>query len=86
MEKNNSLCFTEVNVTKDDLPVICPPIGTPTYNTHPRQFLDVTKTGSAKCPYCGTLYVLVGEKPLFTEMYEGDNHVCRNESQTLIAY
>jgi uncharacterized Zn-finger protein len=28
------------------------------WNTHPRVFLDVGKTGEAKCPYCGTLYRL----------------------------
>ena len=29
-----------------------------TWNTHPKVFLDVAKTGSAKCPYCGTEYAL----------------------------
>jgi uncharacterized Zn-finger protein len=28
------------------------------WNTHPKVFLDVAKTGSAKCPYCGTEYAL----------------------------
>ena len=28
------------------------------WNTHPRVFLDVAKTGEAKCPYCGTVYRL----------------------------
>ena len=28
------------------------------WNSHPRVFLDVAKTGSAKCPYCGTVYQL----------------------------
>jgi uncharacterized Zn-finger protein len=26
-------------------------------------FLDVADTGSAKCPYCGTTYVLDGDAP-----------------------
>jgi uncharacterized Zn-finger protein len=30
----------------------------PVWNHHPRVFLDVTKTGQAMCPYCGTVYVL----------------------------
>jgi len=28
------------------------------WNSHPRVFLDIAKTGSAKCPYCGTVYQL----------------------------
>ena len=28
------------------------------WNTHPRVYLDVAKTGEAKCPYCGTEYKL----------------------------
>lgn len=29
-----------------------------TWDTHPRVFLDVARTGSACCPYCGTQYRL----------------------------
>ncbi len=29
-----------------------------TWNTHPKVYLDVGRTGSAKCPYCGTVYAL----------------------------
>lgn len=29
-----------------------------TWNTHPKVFLDVCKSGAAKCPYCGTLFKL----------------------------
>ena len=28
------------------------------WNNHPRVYLDVAGTGSAKCPYCGTVYRL----------------------------
>ena len=28
------------------------------WNSHPKVYLDVSKTGEAKCPYCGTLYKL----------------------------
>ena len=28
------------------------------WNSHPKVYLDVAKTGQAKCPYCGTLYQL----------------------------
>lgn len=40
--------------------VFCPNklAGMDVWNNHPRVFLDIAKTGSAKCPYCGTLYQL----------------------------
>ncbi len=28
------------------------------WNSHPKVYLDVAKTGQAKCPYCGTIYKL----------------------------
>ncbi len=28
------------------------------WNGHPRVFLDVARTGEARCPYCGTVYRL----------------------------
>ena len=28
------------------------------WNSHPKVFLDVARTGSAKCAYCGTEYTL----------------------------
>jgi uncharacterized Zn-finger protein len=28
------------------------------YSSHPRVFLEVARTRSAKCPYCSTVYVL----------------------------
>ena len=28
------------------------------WNSHPKVYQDVAKTGSAKCPYCGTVYRL----------------------------
>ena len=29
-----------------------------TWSTHPKVFLDVGRSGTAKCPYCGTVYKL----------------------------
>lgn len=43
-------------ITKADLPLHCP--HTSLWNSHPRVFLAITETGKAKCPYCGTEYVL----------------------------
>jgi uncharacterized Zn-finger protein len=28
------------------------------WNSHPKVYLDVARTGEAKCPYCGTVYLL----------------------------
>jgi uncharacterized Zn-finger protein len=28
------------------------------WNSHPKVYLDVAKTGQAKCPYCGTVHQL----------------------------
>jgi uncharacterized Zn-finger protein len=28
------------------------------WNSHPKVFLDVARTGQAQCPYCGTRYQL----------------------------
>ena len=28
------------------------------WNSHPKVYLDVARTGKAKCPYCGTVYAL----------------------------
>jgi uncharacterized Zn-finger protein len=40
--------------------VVCPgPLAKmEVWNTHPKVFLDVGKSGEAKCPYCGTVYKL----------------------------
>ena len=47
-----------VTVTAEDLPLHCPGDKAPLCSMHPRVFLDVTKTGEVKCPYCGTTYKL----------------------------
>jgi uncharacterized Zn-finger protein len=28
------------------------------WNSHPKVYLDVARTGEARCPYCGTVYRL----------------------------
>ncbi|NBT34583.1 MAG: zinc-finger domain-containing protein [Betaproteobacteria bacterium] len=40
-----------------DLPAHCPNDQMPLWSSHPRVFLDLSE-GSARCPYCGTEYVL----------------------------
>ncbi|MEM7082272.1 MAG: zinc-finger domain-containing protein [Pseudomonadota bacterium] len=45
-------------MTIDDLPLHCPLPGTSLWNSHPRVYLPIEKTGTAKCPYCGAVYTL----------------------------
>jgi uncharacterized Zn-finger protein len=47
-----------IEVGATDLPLHCPTNQTPTWNLHPKVFLDIAHTGEAKCPYCGTSYRL----------------------------
>lgn len=47
-----------VELDTGDLPAFCPNRRMTVWNQHPRVFLDVVHTGSARCPYCGTEYRL----------------------------
>ena len=46
-------------VTAVDLPLSCPMPGMHLWNSHPRVFLPIEQTGTAKCAYCGATYKLV---------------------------
>ena len=48
-------------ITEADLPLACPMPAMSLWNSHPRVFLPIEKTGEAKCPYCGASYILIGE-------------------------
>jgi uncharacterized Zn-finger protein len=48
----------QYEVTQDDLPLSCPMEGMHLWNSHPRVYLPIEKTGSAKCPYCSAEYTL----------------------------
>lgn len=45
-------------ITKADLPLHCPMDGMSLWNSHPRVYLPLDKSGKAKCPYCGADYTL----------------------------
>jgi uncharacterized Zn-finger protein len=47
-----------VELAADELPAHCPNRRMTVWNQHPRVFLDVVRTGQARCPYCGTQYRL----------------------------
>ncbi|MFO1352859.1 MAG: zinc-finger domain-containing protein [Gammaproteobacteria bacterium] len=46
-------------VTRADLPLSCPMPAMSLWNSHPKVYLPIEHSGSAKCPYCGTDYILV---------------------------
>jgi len=46
-------------VTRADLPLSCPMPGMYLWNSHPRVYLAIEASGSAKCPYCSADYRLV---------------------------
>ena len=47
-----------VKISKRDLPLHCPLSSMSLWNSHPRVYLPIEKTGRARCPYCGTEYAL----------------------------
>ncbi len=49
---------TRVHIQRKDLPLHCPVRGSSQWNSHPKVFLPIEKTGREKCPYCGTDYIL----------------------------
>lgn len=48
-------------VRRSELPLSCPTPAMKLWNSHPRVYLPVEATGSAKCPYCGAVFVLDDE-------------------------
>ncbi len=47
-----------VEVSAADLPLHCPMPGKRLWDSHPRVYLPM-ESGEQRCPYCGTLYLLV---------------------------
>lgn len=46
-------------ITRNDLPLHCPIPGMSLWNAHPQVYLPIEEqNGEARCPYCGTLYIL----------------------------
>lgn len=52
----NESCRYEV--TRADLPLSCPMPSMALWNSHPRVYLPIEKTGQERCPYCGAIYIL----------------------------
>lgn len=49
----------EYEVTRADLPLSCPMPDQKLWNSHPRVYLPIDRTGEEMCPYCSTRYRLV---------------------------
>lgn len=49
---------TVYQVSRADLPLSCPTHEQKLWNSHPRVYLAIEKTGKASCPYCSAEYVL----------------------------
>jgi len=49
----------EYEVSREDLPLSCPTPEQKLWNSHPRVYLPIEKTGTATCPYCSARYRLI---------------------------
>lgn len=50
-----------IQVTKDSLPVCCPPKDQEHWNQHPRVYLSLKEGVVTACPYCGNRFELIQE-------------------------
>lgn len=48
----------QYTVSVQDLPLSCPMPQMYLWNSHPRVYLPIEQTGTAKCAYCGAEYTL----------------------------
>lgn len=58
VEKKQANSARRYEVTKADLPLSCPMPDMQLWNSHPKVFLPIEKTGKATCYYCGAQYEL----------------------------
>lgn len=49
---------TVFHIKKDQLPLHCPLPEMSLWNQHPRVYLPIENSGKAKCPYCGSEFIL----------------------------
>ncbi len=54
-QANAAMAYT---VKESDLPLSCPMPDMTLWNSHPRGYLDMERTGEATCPYCGAHFTL----------------------------
>ena len=46
------------HVKRSDLPISCPTKEMAVWNSHPKVYLPIEKTGEAVCEYCGAKFIL----------------------------
>lgn len=51
-------------VTRADLPLCCPMPKMRLWDSHPRVYLPLAKTGKVVCPYCEAEYTLIDSKKI----------------------
>jgi uncharacterized Zn-finger protein len=49
---------TVFRIKKEQLPLHCPLPEMSLWNQHPRVYLPIEESSRAKCPYCGTEFIL----------------------------
>jgi len=49
------------DVSAADLPLCCPLPSMSLWNSHPRVYLPIEKTGLATCPYCSARFTLIAK-------------------------
>ncbi len=47
-----------IKVNSNDLPACCPPKNQAHWNQHPRVYIELSKSGTGSCPYCGNCFEL----------------------------
>ena len=57
-------------VTANDLPLSCPMPGMALWNSHPKVYIPVHKTGQGKCPYCGADFFIKDFNPANADLAE----------------
>lgn len=53
-------------ITDRDLPLCCPMPTMRLWDSHPRVYMPIEKTGQEVCPYCGAQYILKNFKQALT--------------------
>lgn len=62
-EKTLANAATEYKVSHKDLPLCCPMPHMAVWNSHPRIYIPIEKTGQGMCYYCGAHFTLTDFKP-----------------------
>ncbi|HFL8819536.1 MAG TPA: zinc-finger domain-containing protein [Candidatus Azoamicus sp. OHIO2] len=57
LEHNKNIKYSEILITKKDLPLACPV--KQTWDGHPKIYLNIIDKKITKCPYCGIKYRLI---------------------------